>query len=290
MGTSSSLFNQAFLQIQKASNVPEFLLRSINNTLEEVGQDNRDMANWPNPFYQYHTTSNSNSNSTILTLVDGGEDLQNIPLHPLTLSGRKVDVILAVDGSADTTTLWPNGTALVSTYQRSINRYSSNNSAFPDQNTFVNLGLNNHPTFFGCDVGNSSQTTPLIVYLPNAPYTYDSNVSIFQLQYTKKQRDAIIQNGYNAVTRGNASVDPNWPACLGCAILSRSFRRTGTQPPPVCVDCFARYCWNGTLNSTTPHEYTSTKIIPPTSSSKQKVVRRGPLSIVFAMCLTLFLT
>ncbi|KAH7231367.1 lysophospholipase catalytic domain-containing protein [Fusarium redolens] len=40
MGTSASLFNQAFLQIDKAKNVPDFLLKAINNTLADIGEEN----------------------------------------------------------------------------------------------------------------------------------------------------------------------------------------------------------------------------------------------------------
>jgi len=50
MGTSASLFNPAFLQIDEAQNVPDFLLKAINNTLVDIGDENRDIANWPNPF------------------------------------------------------------------------------------------------------------------------------------------------------------------------------------------------------------------------------------------------
>jgi lysophospholipase len=292
VGTSSSLFNQAFLQITRASNVPDFLIRSINDTLARISQENRDIASWPNPFYQYNTGSNLNSNSSTLTLVDGGEDLQNIPLHPLTVSLRKVDVILAVDSSADTPTAWPNGTSLVATYQRSVSGYSTKNYGFPpipDQNTFINLGLNRRPTFFGCDANNMTSSGPLIVYLPNAPYSFHSNFSTFDLEYTNEERNSIIQNGYNAVTMGNATVDPKWPACLGCAVLWRSFSRTGTERPSVCVDCFSRYCWNGTVNSTTPAEYDPAQIIVPTSAGGRNVssapVRYILLSLVLALVL-----
>ncbi|KAH7187370.1 acyl transferase/acyl hydrolase/lysophospholipase [Fusarium oxysporum] len=235
MGTSASLFNQAFLQIDKANNVPDFLLKAINNTLEDIGEENRDIANWPNPFYRYNSKNNSNANTTILTLVDGGEDLQNIPLHPLLLSERKVDVIFAVDGSADTQTRWPNGTALAATYQRSKEGTSPQNNIFPkvpDQNTFVNLGLNKQPIFFGC--GNSSG--PLIVYPPNAPYTTQSNFTTYDLEYSDTERNEIVQNGYNVATMGNGTVDENWPACVGCAILARSFIRTKTASPSKCED------------------------------------------------------
>ena len=272
VGTSSSLFNQAFLQIQNHPDVPDFLLRTINNTLARIGEKNSDVSLWPNPFYQYKVGSNRNANFSTLTLVDGGEDLQNLPLNPLTSSLRQVDVILAVDSSADTPTAWPNGTSLVATYQRSANGFSTSNHEFPrvpDQNSFVNLGLNRRPTFFGCETNHTTDAGPLVVYLPNTPYSYFSNVSTFDLEYTTEERNKIIQNGYDVVTMGNASVDPQWPACLGCAILSRSFGRTKTAPPPVCVGCFERYCWNGTVNSTAPPVFEPAQIIVPESAGER---------------------
>lgn len=256
MGTSSSLFNQAFLQLNKASNIPDFLSRALNETLEDVGDDNKDIASWPNPFYKYNSPRNLNADASILTLVDGGEDLQNIPLYPLTLSERKVDVIFAVDSSADTATYWPNGTSLVATYQRFKSGFSENHGDFPevpDQNTFVNLGLNKRPTFFGCN--NSATSGPLIVYIPNAPYTYHSNVSTFDLEYSDSERNQIILNGYNVATMGNGTLDKDWLVCMGCAIVLRSLARTKTTVPNKCQDCFNSFCWNGTTNDTEPGTY-----------------------------------
>jgi lysophospholipase len=292
MGTSSSLFNQALLQITRAEGAPDFLVQSLNATLARIGEDNRDIASWPNPFFQYNAEENQNANSSIITLVDGGEDLQNIPLHPLIWSLRDVDVILAVDSSADTPTNWPNGTALVATYERSVGNYSTDSAAFPsipDQNTFINLGLNRRPTFFGCDPANMTGSGPLIVYLPNAPYTYNSNVSTFDLEYTTEERQNIISNGYNVVTLANASVDAQWPACLGCAILARSFNRTKTEFPAVCVDCFDRYCWNGTVNSTTPAVYEPSQIIVPSSSSSRTAFPTALCTLVLVLHLITFL-
>lgn len=271
MGTSSSLFNQAFLQIARVEGAPDFLIRSINATLAQMGEENRDIANWPNPFFGYNVEGNRNANSTILSLVDGGEDLQNIPLHPLLWSRRNVDIIIAVDSSADTRSHWPNGTALVATYERSLGSRARNAAAafpsIPGQNTFVNLGLNARPTFFGCDPANMTGPGPLILYLPNAPYTYYSNVTTFDLEYTTEERQQIIYNGYNVATLANASADSEWPACLGCAVLSRSFHRTKTDFPAVCVDCFGRYCWNGTVNSATPGLYEPSQIVKPSSAA-----------------------
>ncbi|KAJ6035998.1 hypothetical protein N7540_000277 [Penicillium herquei] len=258
MGTSSSLFNQAFLRIND-TDAPQAVKNSLNRILGSIGESNQDIAVYePNPFYLY-TSESEYANSTVLSLVDGGEDLQNIPLEPLLRPQRKVDVIIALDSSADTASRWPNGTAMIATYQRSQSSLgNSSGIAFPsvpDQNTFINLGLNNQPTFFGCNSSNVSSSVPLVVYIPNSPYIYQSNVSTFDLQYNTTERDFIIENGYDVATMANATVDPDWPTCLGCAILSRSLERTNTAFPEKCTVCFQRYCWNGTTNDTDPGNY-----------------------------------
>ena len=281
VGTSSSLFNQAFLQLGWSTpDVPEFFIRILNDTLAHISAENSDIAIWPNPFFNYQPTTNRNANFQTLDLVDGGEDLQNVPFHPLLWSLRAVDVILAVDSSADTTTHWPNGTSLVATYKRSISSFVSDSETdrfptIPSINTIVNLGLNARPTFFGCNPSDFPNTTssttpgPLIVYLPNAPYTNFSNTSTFQMEYSYEQRQSIILNGYNAATMGNATVDSQWPACLACAILDRSLKRTGTGAPAVCKECFQRYCWNGTVNDTTPGVYEPSLIVAGAQGSGQ---------------------
>ncbi|KAK5113358.1 hypothetical protein LTR62_003457 [Meristemomyces frigidus] len=270
MGTSSTLFN-AILTTVNGTNTTGLFASALQNGIEsilgKVGKADDDIADYPNPFYQYHTGTNPYAVSERLTLVDGGEDNQNIPLHPLIQPLRHVDVIFAVDSSADTNntypgtgsaTGWPDGASLVATYQRSMNVSLENGTSFPSipgQNTFVNLGLNNRPTFFGCDAKNMTGPAPIIVYLPNAPYVYNSNVSTFDLQYNDTERNAIVLNGYNGATQGNGTLDPEWATCVGCAILSRSLDRTGTDVPAACTTCFNRYCWNGEVNNTTPGDY-----------------------------------
>lgn len=205
----------------------------------------------------FNPGSNPTANTDHLALVDGGEDLQNIPFNPLVQPQRAVDVVFAVDSSADTTSNWPNGTALRASYERSLAAIANGTQfpAVPDANTFVNLGLNSRPAFFGCDASNFTNTTqgapvpPLVVYLPNAPYTTLSNVTTFEPTTTLRQRASIIANGFNAATQGNGTLDAAWPACVACAALSRSLARTGTAVPSGCSSCFARYCWNGTLDS-----------------------------------------
>jgi lysophospholipase len=132
------------------------------------------------------------------------------PLYPLTQPNRGVDVVFVVDSSADTTTGWSNGTSLVATYDRSLNTTIENGTALPaipDQNTFISLGLNSYPTFFGCNASNTTSQAPLIVYIPNGPYITQSNVSTFDDAYNNALRNLIIKNGYDAATLGNGTPD-----------------------------------------------------------------------------------
>lgn len=273
MGTSSSLFNQFLLRVN-STKAPDIAKTFVNKVLGAAGQADNDIADYsPNPFYGYHNSTSRNAQSKTLTLVDGGENFENIPLHPLVQPFRHVDVIFAVDSSADTDSYWPNGTSLVATYERSQNTEVSNGTAFPavpDTNTFVNLGLNTHPTFFGCNSSNITSMTPLVVYLPNSPYTFQSNISTFTPSYTTVEIEGFIENGYEVATMGNATVDKTWPTCVGCAILQRSMERTGTIVPDACKQCFKRFCWDGTVNNTQPAPYVPPYTIGPKDGSPKK--------------------
>lgn len=262
MGTSSTLFNQFALQLNTTSldKVAEAIAKDI---LSKFGKEDNDIAQYqPNPFLGWDDSVVAGQID--LNMVDGGEDGQNLPLQPLIQPERHVDVIFAVDSTSDYNN-WPTGSSLVHTYERSLNVTGIANGtsfpAIPDQNTFVNLGLNTRPTFFGCNSSNTSSITPLVVYLPNYPYTTYSNTSTFDLEYNTTQRDAIIHNGYNVATMANSTRESDWANCAGCAILSRSFERTGTPVPSVCQSCFTKYCWNGTLDNSTPAHYAPATIL-----------------------------
>ncbi|KAG8631409.1 hypothetical protein KVT40_000549 [Elsinoe batatas] len=257
LGTSSSLFNQILLAINSSGAANPILSNAVGAAFNAISSGDEDIADYVNPFLGFNNDTSDVANDRQLTLVDGGSDLQNIPLHPLIQPERAVDVIFAVDSSADTNASspapnWPNGTALLATYERQFLPIGNGTvfPSIPDQATFVNLGLNNRPTFFGCDASNLTGPAPLIVYMPNAPYVYNSNVSTFTPSYNDSERNAIIQNGYNVATQGNGTIDAQWPTCVGCAILSRSLNRTGTAVPEVCTQCFQRYCWDGRRDST----------------------------------------
>ncbi|KAL2845253.1 lysophospholipase catalytic domain-containing protein [Aspergillus pseudoustus] len=281
MGTSSSLFNQFILRLNSTS-IPDTLKSVIASILEAIGEANNDIAAYKNPFAGYSHTNASISSLSELNVVDGGEDGQNIPLHPLTQPNRHVDVIFAIDSSADVNS-WPNGKSLVRTYERSLNSSGVGNGttfpSIPDTNTFINLGLNKRPTFFGCNPRNLTGPAPLVVYIPNAPYSHMSNTSTFDLSYSDEDRDAMILNGYNVATQANSTQDAQWAACVGCAILSRSADRTGTTLPSVCSDCFQSYCWNGTLDDREPGEYEPTLQLRTPNSPRPIVPYKpaGPL-------------
>ncbi|KAH7017985.1 lysophospholipase catalytic domain-containing protein [Microdochium trichocladiopsis] len=267
MGTSSSLFNQLLLLNISSLNVPGFVQDALTSLASELGEDDDDIAQYaPNPFFHYNDQTNPNAFDDQLSLVDGGSDLQNIPLHPLIQPERAVDVIFAIDSSADVNN-WPNATALRATYQRSLEPIGNGTKfpAIPSAETFINLGLNRRPTAFGCNAGvassnstsNSSTSAvsgnvdyPLVVYIPNTPYTALSNVSTFQMSYDDATRNDIIQNGYNVATMGNGTLDASWPKCVGCFILERSLVRTGRAIPTECQACFRRFCYNGTVDNT----------------------------------------
>ena len=295
MGTSSTLFNQFLLEINTTS-ISNAFKSVLTKILTTVGENNNDIADFtPNPFYHWNNATSRNAQTKNLTLVDGGEDLQNIPLHPLIQPARHVDVIFAVDSSADTTTFWPNGTSMVASYERSINKTGiGNGTAFPsipDVNTFVNLGLNMRPTFFGCNSSNITGPSPLIVYLPNSPYVYDSNVSTFTPSTNNSVRNAIVANGNAVATMGNSTADKKWSICAGCAIMSRSWERTSTAIPEVCNQCFSKYCWDGSLNSTVPGTYEPKMIFPASKVGSTGITwTMNPMVLGAAIFIVLFFT
>lgn len=270
MGTSSSIFNQFLLRniTSAGSGIPRFALVALRKVARHVSDNDDDIASYrPNPFLGYNAAGPSTdggggagslAGSAELSLVDGASDGQNVPLQPLIQPARRVDVVFAVDSSADTKYHWPDGSALRATYDRSRGRIANGTAfpAVPDRATFLARGLNNRPTFFGCDVANPTSSSssqpaqpvpPLIVYVPNAPYTAMSNASTFTRTYSLAQRDDIIRNGYNMATQGNGTLDAEWSACVACAVLQRSLVRTGTAVPAQCKACFSRYCWDGKL-------------------------------------------
>lgn len=231
LGTSSTLFNEACLAVPETnstSNIVDDLAAIVNKAHALSTRD--EYAVYPNPFHNY-ARSSLVSAQTELTLVDGGEAMQNNPIFPLLQPSRGVDVIIVNDNSADSDN-FPNGSEILTTYVQSLNAGLTRMPFIPSVDTFVSEGLNKRPTFFGCN--DTSKIT--IVYLPNVNYTFPSNQPTSKLQYAQDETEGMIANGVQVASMGGS---PTWAACLGCAFM----KKTGTALPGVCQSCFGTYCY-----------------------------------------------
>lgn len=253
VGTSSTLFNQAFLQLSD-SNSSSIITDAIQGVLGAIGEAENDVAVYPNPFYNWHAETSPIAGFRNLTLVDGGEANENVPFEPFLFSYRNVDAILALDNSADTTYFWPNGSSLHTTYQKAIDQAQAYNISLrmppvPSTQGFVNSGLNTRPTFFGCN----DSSLPTVIYVPNYPWSAWSNTSTFMLQYSTEQAVAIVDNGRRTLDLNGT--DPMWPTCLTCAFMDNAVMENGGTRSAECESCFSRYCWDGTDNTTVSFAY-----------------------------------
>lgn len=267
MGTSSSLFNQFVLQINTTS-LSTAVKSIITEILNSVSHDEDDIAVYkPNPFWDSTNAAvQTIVDNNTLYLVDGGEDLQNIPLYPLLQKERNVDVIFAYDNSADTDQSWPNGTSMIASYQRQF-LSQGNGTIFPyvpDSASFRNLNLTAKPAFFGCSASNLTSllpdgadeteiyNSPLIVYTANRPFTYYSNTSTFKLSYDDTEKRGMVKNGFEVASRLNHSLDSEWRTCVACAIIRREEERQGIAQSEQCQKCFQEYCWTGNIDAAEP--------------------------------------
>ena len=187
-----------------------------------------------------------------LRLVDGGEDGEVIPIQPLLVHARGVDTIIAIDASADLNDDFTAGASLIATKNRT--------TLFPDVYAFPRIpstvedfvaeGLATHPTFFGC---NDSAPVPLVVYIANgAPARGEepiTNTSTSQTTYTDAELQAFLDQTFDIATQGIApengtdAKDPEFAACLACAVVERSRVAMAVERSGICTTCFERYCW-----------------------------------------------
>ena len=256
-GTSSNL-----IEYIDASNVTsyKFLINQLASIFlgNQSKSSTRDVALYsPNPFKNTHFYADTNGTSEYttddqLSMIDGGSDGQTIPFTPLMRQERAVDVVFALDFSSDGTDGFPNGISVINSYERQF-LTSGKNEAFPyvpGLEAFVDLGLNKRPTFFGCDAANLTDLAyvpPLVVYLPNAEYTYPGNVSTFQQSFNVSERRDLIRNSFEAATMGNMTYDKEFQGCVACAVMRRKQEASNATWPAECETCFDRYCWDGSL-------------------------------------------
>ncbi|CAI4684210.1 ADM_collapsed_G0041760.mRNA.1.CDS.1 [Saccharomyces cerevisiae] len=258
IATSASLFNEFSLEAS-TSTYYKMINSFANKYVNNLSQDDDDIAIYaPNPFKDTEFVDRNYTSSIVdaddLFLVDGGEDGQNLPLVPLIKKERDLDVVFALDISDNTDESWPSGVCMTNTYERQYSKQGKG-MAFPyvpDVNTFLNLGLTNKPTFFGCDAKNLTDLEyipPLVVYIPNTKHSFNGNQSTLKMNYNVTERLGMIRNGFEAATMGNFTDDSNFLGCIGCAIIRRKQESLNATLPPECTKCFADYCWNGTLST-----------------------------------------
>ena len=197
-------------------------------------------AKFPNPF--------PSIGSKDLTFSDGSEGGQSIPLWPLIQTARESSFIVAWDSDSDQPPYgWNNGTNLYDTYIQA----EADGIPFPivpPPLTFIHNKYTTKPVFFGCDAKlttTKSTQSPIVMYMANSPYTAYTNYSFFQMQTTFSQIDDIFENGFNQLTQGNGTLDKEWPACLGCAVIDRSLEKVGMTRTKQCESCLEKYCWDG---------------------------------------------
>ncbi|KAF9061929.1 lysophospholipase [Rhodocollybia butyracea] len=235
------------------------------------------VSKWPNPFFGIAPSTFVDSNNTELNLIDGGFNGEGLPLNPLLVKARGVEVIVAVEASADTEDNWPNGLSFLFSQERLSTILADTHQQLPEMPTstddFVAQGLNLRPTFFGCD----TTDTPFVIFLPNSPPLTGAapfaNGPTGQTQYEANETQAILDQTFNNTIGGfvpnTNSPDPNWPGCLKCAAVDRSrfkaYSRT-IERSAFCERCFTQYCYN-------PNNLTSAAELP-----NRQLTYAGPTS------------
>lgn len=264
MASSSNIFDLGYESVKDSVESVKIIYALVKKMIQKI-----DTSYWsgaiysPNPFYQSKLGQLEEfSNNKEFALVDGGQDWQNMPMIPLMVPERQVDLVFAFDNSADTGNLWPNASALQYTYNRQFMPIGKTFSFpyIPPSETFVSKKLNKKPVFFGCDAKNLtslSSVPPLVIYNANREYNYMANTTTMQMAYSEKDKLGMIKNGFAVATRnnltdvlnqwssGNSDDLPDYRTCIGCAILRRKQERLGIEQSEQCQKCFEEYCWNG---------------------------------------------
>ncbi|KDQ08042.1 hypothetical protein BOTBODRAFT_139343, partial [Botryobasidium botryosum FD-172 SS1] len=261
-GTSSALFNR----VEDIAMILGKVLRLIFNGIRyrfKFGV-HQDVAVWVNPFKGISPGIFQDSMSSHLHLVDGSDNLENIPLGPLMVKARGLDFIVASEGGGHELNDWPSGESLYASAYRTVNVLSNVSQGFPplpnDPNNFIPFGLNQRPTLFGCDPTRNPPEWPLIMYLPNAPPVDGSdpvtNAGALRLRYTTNHTARILDASQAGTTSGflpgKGGADPNWGKCFQCAAVDRARYKSSPVIPrsQFCQGCFTQYCYNA--NSPTP--------------------------------------
>ncbi|KIJ68152.1 hypothetical protein HYDPIDRAFT_173810 [Hydnomerulius pinastri MD-312] len=265
MGTSSSFFNEVldesngnFEGFDDGNGDEEgmnFLYEQLSSAVQSRALN---VANWPNAFQGVNPATFQDSSSEWLSLVSGGFNHEQVPLGSLLTKARGVDVVVAIDASSEDPNRWPNGTSLLTTSQRISSVLSASHQTLPpipsSAQDFVSTGVNQRPTFFGCNISQEPAEYPLVIYLPNSPpldgSAPASNTGDLQLSYsplfTAVLSNQAFTNTLSGFTPNTTSPDPSFGKCLQCAALDRArLKITPTLARSnFCAKCFSQYCYD----------------------------------------------
>ncbi|KAI0659449.1 lysophospholipase [Cubamyces menziesii] len=252
---SSNLFNTFNTSVTLNASPIGIIIEGINEVMPQSGI-RLDSAQIPNPFVGLAANTFPDTDSALLTLVDGGEDGETTPFQPLLVKARGIDTIIAID-AVNTEDNFADGSSLIATQDRVKALGSA--YAFPPvpstQAEFLAQNLTKRPTFFGCN-SSAASGEPLVIYIANggpplgqAPVT---NTPTMQLSYTADEAQAVLNQVYDIATQGipvagadgGLEKDPQWSACLACAVVDRTRRTLGMSRATICLSCFERYCWS----------------------------------------------
>ncbi|KAL9033045.1 MAG: hypothetical protein Q9214_007697, partial [Letrouitia sp. 1 TL-2023] len=211
----------------------------------------------PNPFAGLSTSSPEFEAAEQIKVVDASEGGQTIPLWGQIQPARESTFIIAWDAAQDATPYnWDTGTDLYDTYlQASAADPKLPFPVIPPPATFVNRHYTNTPVFFGCDTTLTTTRdakSPLVLYLANYPYSAYTNYSYTQSAVSREQMNEIFVNSFDLVTQGNGTINKDWSACLGCAVIDRSRKKVGMKRTKQCEGCFEKYCWDGKEDNANP--------------------------------------
>lgn len=236
MGVSSNILDEyvcnASLGVDVATMFPAAIIGAVEAFTPETEYGYSIVTN---PFKGFLSPSLTALPSSLLTddllyMVDGGMPDRNVPLLPLLEPSRGVDVIVVSDNSNDALA-YPDGSALVAAYEASQSgRLKGRFPAVPAVGEFST----SQAQFFGCN----ETDAVTVVYLPNSDWSYASNVSTLQLQFTTAETKGLIDNGNQIATQGG---DEYWAGCLACGLTLKSVGAENL--PSGCDACLDFYCW-----------------------------------------------
>ena len=178
----------------------------------------------------------STTNMGSLSLVDGSQGGESLPLWPLLVDARNISVIIALDFSTSAQDFLPDGSSLYNTYLRAQQLGVWRMPTTPKPSSLADEGSIKSPKFFGCDDPDKA----LIIYIPNSAHILGTNAPDWQLQFDSTMINQLIENGNLVATMKGLD---QWPVCIACAIYSKS--SNSNRMPSMCVECFGRFCWRG---------------------------------------------